>query len=160
MVRLLRILCVTSIAILITISLLLVNKTISIFDWITYLKITFSILIYSLIYLLLDDKRKSLVGKISQTSALIGISILVISIFAPSLNLYWNIAFGAFILSFILILFSRISNQNKSLKALFYSAFILPLGIVLGVENGFFFIVAGVVLTLLSFTSILFSLKK
>ncbi len=160
MVRLLRILCVTSIAILLTISLLLVNKTITIFDWITYSKITFSALIYSLVYLLLDDKRKTLEGKISQTTAFVGILILILSIFVPSINLYWNIASGALILSFILILFSRISEKNNSLKYFFYSAFNIPLGIILNVENTMFYAIAGVVLSLLSVTSIFYSLKN
>jgi hypothetical protein len=160
MVRLLRIICVISIATLLTISLLLVNKIINIFDWITFSKITFSVLLYSLIYLLLDNKRTSLVGKISQISTFIGLSILVLSIFFTSFNVYWNIAFGLFILSFILILFSRISEKNNSLKYFFYSAFNIPLGIILSVENTLFYVFAGIILTLLSVTSIFYQLKK
>lgn len=160
MVRLLRILCVTSIAVLLSISFLLVNKTLTLFDWITYSKITVSVLLYSLIYLLLDDKRKTLVGKICQTSSFVGLSILVLSVFSPSFNLYWNIAFGAFILSFMLLLFSNISEKNNSLKYVFYSAFIIPLGIILSLENTMFYVIAGVVLSLLSVTSIFYSLKK
>lgn len=160
MVRLLRIICVISIATLLTISLLLVNKIINIFDWITFSKITFSVLLYSLIYLLLDNKRTSLAGKISQISTFIGLSILVLSIFFTSFNVYWNIAFGLFILSFILILFSRISEKNNSLKYFFYSAFNIPLGIILSVENTLFYVFAGIILTLLSVTSIFYQLKK
>lgn len=160
MVRLLRILCVSSIATLLIISLLMFNKTINLFDWITYTKVTFSVLVYSLVYLLLDKKRKSIIGKIALTSTTFGAMILLLSLVIQSLNLYWNIAFGAFILSFILLLFSKTSNANKALKPIFYVAFIIPIGILLGIENGLFYTISGIVLTLISVTSVIYSLKK
>ena len=159
MIRLLRILCVTSIAALMTLLVLLINNTLNIFEWILYTKISISALIFSLIYLLLDDKRVSLIGKTSLFISITGVSLLILSINLSFLNNYWNISFGLIILSFMLVLYSKFKLHSIAEKSIFYSSFLIPVGIIFAVENSLFYIISLTILILLSLTTIVFVFK-
>lgn len=159
LVRLLRILCVTSIAALMTFLVSLINNTLNIFEWLSFSKISISVLIFSLIYLLLDDKRSSLIGILALNFSIIGISLLILSINLSFLNNYWNISFGLIILSFMLVLYSKFKLHSITEKSIFYSSFLIPVGIIFAVENSLFYIISLAILILLSLTTIVFVFK-
>lgn len=159
MVRIIRIFCVSSIAFFLTFSLLFINKTIHLSTWISCSKVFISGIIFSLVYLLFDANRKNILGKIGITSTLIGVTILLFSLFTPLLHMFWNVAFGLFLLSFILILFSRISNKNYVIKYLFFGSLNIPLGICLGKESVLFYSISSVLLLLLTVYSLFSTLR-
>lgn len=160
MVRFLRIVCVSVIALIITCTLLLIQNSINLFEWITFSKMGVSLLVFSLIYLLLDDQRKSIIGKISLISSILASSILILSIVITSLNNYWNVIFGLIIFSFILVLYSKIKNKTITEKTIFLSSILIPIGIILNVENTIFYTFSGIILILLSGISLILAIKK
>ena len=160
MIRFLRIVCVTCITVIMTLVLLLIKNSISLFEWINYTKIGMSGLIISLIYLLLDKKRNTLIGKTSLSAALLSSTLLLSSILVISLNNYWNITFGLIIFSFTLVLFSKYQLKNIAEKSIFYSAFLIPIGIICSIENRLFYMISTIVLIILSVTALVFSFKR
>jgi hypothetical protein len=160
MIRLFRIACVVTITLILGTTFLMINKSIDLFNWINYSKLLFSILISTLIYLLLDQKRNSLIGKISLLLAISGSVLLILSSSLLPLNNTWNIVFSLYISSFILLLYCNNNLNSKALKGLFYFSLIIPIGITIGLNQSMFYSISGVILSILSGTTIYLNLKK
>ena len=160
MIRLFRIACVVTITLILGTTFLMINKSIDLFNWINYSKLLFSILISTLIYLLLDQKRNSLIGKISLLLAISGSVLLILSASILPLNNTWNIVFSLYISSFILLLHCNNNLKSKALNRLFYFSLIIPIGITIGLNQSMFYSISGVILSILSVTAIYLNLKK
>jgi hypothetical protein len=160
MIRFLRILCVSSIAVFCCFVLLATNQNIDVFTWILASKLTLSSLFISLVFLLLDNKRKSYIGKTTILFTSIAVVLLILSIQIIPLNTTWNYIVALLITSFILIIYSQSRLQNLAQKSIYYGALLIPVGIIFKVELSLFYVLSGVVLTIMSIHSVFTSLKK
>jgi hypothetical protein len=140
MVRLLRIFCVITITFILLATTLTFLKSIHFIDWINYFKIAFSLLIFSLVYLLLDTKRTEVTGKLAIFSAIIGFIITILSVKWSYLNNLIHIPISLYLISFILIIYSKLHHTKKGIQFLFLSILLLPLGILLQISNTTFYL--------------------
>ena len=128
--------------------------------WMNYFKIAFSVLIFSLVYLLFDTKRTDLIGKITLSSTLTGATFTILSIKFSDLNNALQIPTALFIISFIGVIYSKIEFVRKSSKMFFLSIYLLPVGILLKLSNATFYMIGMLLLLLISSMVIYQTIKK
>ena len=160
MVRIVRILSVISIAFLLLITILTFQKSMYFLAWINCFKIAFSVLIFSLVYLLLDTKRTELLGKLTLSSTLTGATFTILSIKFSDLNNALQIPTALFIISFIGVIYSKIEFVRKSSKMFFLSIYLLPVGILLKLSNATFYTIGMLLLLLISSVVVYQTIKK
>jgi hypothetical protein len=136
------------------------QKSMHFLAWMNYFKIAFSVLVFSLVYLLLDTKRTELVGKITLSSMLTGATLTILSIKFSELNNALQIPTALFIISFIGVIYSKIEFVRKSSKMFFLSIYLLPVGILLKLSNATFYRIGMLVLLLISSMVIYQTIKK
>ncbi len=150
MVRILRIFCVITITFILLTTTLTFLKIIHFIDWINYFKIAISLLIFSLVYLLLDTKRRELIGKLAISSTVIGVFFSTLSITWSYLNSLIHIPISLYLISFILIIYSKLHHTKKVIQFLFLSILLLPLGILLQMSNTLFYLFSSVLLIVIT----------
>ena len=160
MVRIVRILSVISITFILLTTILTLQKSMHFLAWMNYFKIAFSVLIFSLVYLLFDTKRTDLIGKITLSSTLTGATFTILSIKFSDLNNALQIPTALFIISFIGVIYSKIEFVRKSSKMFFLSIYLLPVGILLKLSNATFYMIGMLLLLLISSMVIYQTIKK
>ena len=160
MVRIVRILSVISITFILLTTILTLQKSMHFLAWMNYFKIAFSVLIFSLVYLLFDTKRTDLIGKITLSSTLTGATFTILSIKFSDLNNALQIPTALFIISFICVIYSKIEFVRKSSKMFFLSIYLLPVGILLKLSNATFYMIGMLLLLLISSMVIYQTIKK
>jgi len=160
MVRILRILSVISITFILLTTILTFQKSMHFLAWLNYFKIAFSVLIFSLVYLLLDTKRTELLGKLTLSSTLTGATFTILSIKFSDLNNALQIPTALFILGFIGVIYSKIGFVTKSSKIFFLSIYLLPIGILLKLNNATFYTIGMLLLLFISSMVVYQTIKK
>jgi hypothetical protein len=159
MVRILRILSVVLITFILLSAILTFQKTIQFSDWLNYFKISFSVLSFSLTYLLLDIKRSEWIGKIGIYTSIIASIITLISIQIKTLNYSLQLPISFFVVSYICVIYCRINTLNSNLKNIYWLILILPLGILFNINNPVFLTFEFILLIIISCLVLFNSIK-
>jgi len=139
MVRILRISCVLAITFIVLTSSLTFFQMLDLFKWIYCFKLGFGILVFSLIYLLLDINRKQFIGKAAIILSISGFLMSIIPIKSVMSYPILYVSLSCYLGSFILLVRSTMIQIQKKTDLLFLSLLCIPIGILFQVKSALFY---------------------